>query len=211
MMKRILALLLTVSIVLGFCGVSAEAAESKKISAPKITVKSTSDGNPKITWDAVEGADGYRVYRKTGTDKKYVKVTTTSKLSATDKKWSSDEGEEITYAVKAYYKDDTGKTKWSKYSSAKSWTVPKKATKAVSTPKPTPSPKPSPKPTPSPKPVSKSGSEVKVWIAVQSGKKYHVNPNCRGLSQNNGLEELTLSEAKRRDYTYCKICSKNVQ
>lgn len=199
-MKKIVALLLMFSFLVSSCCVTAEASDKKKLSAPTISVKSTSAGNPKITWKAVDGADGYRVYRKTSTDKKYVKVTTTSKLSATDKKWSAEEDSTIKYVVKAYFKDDDGNTTWSEKSTAKSWTVPTKAGKTKTTPTPTPSPVPEPEP-----------EEISVWIAAESGKKFHTNSKCRGLANNNGLIELTISEARSKGYSNCKICSKGLE
>lgn len=95
-----------------------------KVGAPKVSsVEKSGDSGIKVTWKAVEGAKGYRIYRKTADDKSYVKVATTSKLSYTDKKWTAKGGTSIKYVVKAYVKED-GKTIWSAKSKAKSYKVP---------------------------------------------------------------------------------------
>lgn len=93
-----------------------------KVQTPSITVK-TNGENPKISWKKIDGVTGYKVFRKTSTDKKWVKVTTTSKTSVTDKKWDAAEGSQISYMVKAYVKKD-GKTTWSSASKTKKWSVP---------------------------------------------------------------------------------------
>lgn len=77
----------------------------------KITAKQATD-SIKLSWTAVEGATGYRVYlfnEKTG---KYKTLGTTEKLSCTIKKLKA--GAEYKFAVKAYTKDKT-ETLWSKY------------------------------------------------------------------------------------------------
>lgn len=100
------------------------ASEAATVGAPTVSsVKKAGDTGIKVTWKSVDGATGYRVYRKTANDKAYVKVATTSKLSYTDKKWTADAGTSIKYVVKAYVKKD-GKTSWSTKSKAKSYKVP---------------------------------------------------------------------------------------
>lgn len=42
-----------------------------------------------------------------------------------------------------------------------------------------------------------------VWIAPDSGEKYHHDPNCRGLSQANSIVEMSLSDAQNNGYTLC--------
>ena len=52
--------------------------------------------------------------------------------------------------------------------------------------------------------ISSSGSSSNtVFIATNSGKKYHFNSNCRGLSNSRSTTKITLSEAKSRGYTLC--------
>ena len=138
-MKRMSALVILMLTVI-LC-VPSYAAPAAELSAPKVSLKTTSADNPKLTWDAVSGADGYRVYRKTPSDSKYVKVTSTKKLSFTDKKWSASEGSTVKYYVKAYTKDKNGKVTTGKQSSVKSWSVPVKTkSKTKVTPKPTATP-----------------------------------------------------------------------
>ena len=102
----------------------AEYVEAASLKKPTITV-SESNGNPKIVINQVGGATGYRIYRKTASDKKWVTVTTTKNTSFVDEKWSSAVGSKIQYKVKAYV-TESGKKVWSKASSVKKWTVPAK-------------------------------------------------------------------------------------
>ena len=77
----------------------------------KITVSQTAD-SIKLSWKAVEGATGYRVYLYDAKAKKYKTLGTTEKLSCTVKKLKA--GTEYKFAVKAYTKNGT-ETLWSKY------------------------------------------------------------------------------------------------
>lgn len=43
-----------------------------------------------------------------------------------------------------------------------------------------------------------------VWIAPNSGKKYHYDQNCRGLRRANGnITQITEQQAKDQGYTLC--------
>ena len=77
----------------------------------KITVTQTVD-SIKLSWSAVEGATGYRVYLYDAKAKKYKALGTTEKLSCSVKKLKA--GTEYKFAVKAYTKNGT-ETLWSKY------------------------------------------------------------------------------------------------
>ena len=46
-------------------------------------------------------------------------------------------------------------------------------------------------------------STKSVFIAPYSGKKYHYNKNCRGLSNANSIKSVSLSTAKNQGYTLC--------
>lgn len=96
-------------------------------SAPVIKKITTSKGNPKVTWKAVDGVIYYRLYRKTSTDQKYKKVADIkdpSKLSYTDKKWNAEPGTTISYKVRAWVNTSNGET-WTGYSKAYTWKVTK--------------------------------------------------------------------------------------
>ncbi len=93
--------------------------------APKIKVSLNSNDIPIITWNKVANATGYRVYRKTSTNKKWVAVKTTSKTKFTDNKCKATAGSKVQYALKTYVKFD-GKTTWSKLSKAVSVKIPDK-------------------------------------------------------------------------------------
>lgn len=103
-----------------------KAASEVNVGKAVISKIETKSENPKISWKSVAGATGYRVYRKTCRDEKYVKVADTTKLTYTDKKWVATGGTKVSYKVRAYYKDAKGNTTWGGYSSAKTWTVPYK-------------------------------------------------------------------------------------
>ncbi len=125
-MRKTILKLLVISFVFALSIAIAKpfVSEAAAVSAPKISsVKKSGDNGIKVTWKAVKGATGYRIYRKTANDSAYVKVATTSKLSYTDKKWVADAGTSINYIVKAYVKKD-GKTSWSAKSKAKAYKVP---------------------------------------------------------------------------------------
>ena len=76
-----------------------------KLAAPKLSATNTSAGKPKVTWDAVKGADKYEVYRATSKSGTYKKVTTTSKKYYTDSKASK--GKTYYYKVKSVDKDSS--------------------------------------------------------------------------------------------------------
>lgn len=51
-------------------------------------------------------------------------------------------------------------------------------------------------PLPSPRPDT-------VWVSSSGGTKYHLNPDCSGMS---GAVELSLDEAIAQGFTPCKKC-----
>ena len=45
----------------------------------------------------------------------------------------------------------------------------------------------------------------KVYIAPTSGRRYHFNPNCRGLRRAHGnITKISLKRASNQGYTLCK-------
>ena len=81
-----------------------------KLERPDVTVK-LSSGNPKLTWDKVEGAAKYYVYRATSEDGKYTKIKTTTSLKYTDK--SVEEGTTYYYKVKAVHSNSSANSAYS--------------------------------------------------------------------------------------------------
>ena len=79
---------------------SASSAKSvySKVGAPVIEV-ALSGKKPKVTWEKVEGATKYEVYRATSKSGKYTKVKTATGASYTDK--SAKKGKTYYYKVKA--------------------------------------------------------------------------------------------------------------
>ena len=89
-------------------------------STPTITVKSPSTRTIKVTWNKITGANGYEIYRKTGSSGTYSRiktVTSGSTLSYTNS--SLTKGKTYYYKVRAY-KNVNGKKLYSSYSSVKS-------------------------------------------------------------------------------------------
>jgi len=50
-------------------------------------------------------------------------------------------------------------------------------------------------------------AERTVYIAPYSGRRWHTTPNCWGLSRARSVKPVSLSEARRRGLTPCKICA----
>ncbi|MGX7199012.1 hypothetical protein [Enterococcus nangangensis] len=48
-----------------------------------------------------------------------------------------------------------------------------------------------------------TNNEQIVYVAPDSGKKYHFSSTCRGLSKANSVVSMTLSEAQAQGYTLC--------
>lgn len=46
-------------------------------------------------------------------------------------------------------------------------------------------------------------SESTVYVATQSGSKYHFDPNCRGLNNANSVSSMDINQAKAQGYTLC--------
>lgn len=46
-------------------------------------------------------------------------------------------------------------------------------------------------------------TERTVYIAPQSGSKYHFDPNCRGLNNANSVVSMDIDDAKAQGYTLC--------
>lgn len=72
------------------------------LSTPKLSSVKNTDNGVKITWKKVSGAEGYKIYRKTGSGSfKLIGTTTNNKTySYTDKDFEA--GKTYTYTVKAY-------------------------------------------------------------------------------------------------------------
>ena len=69
------------------------------LSAPKLSSVKNASSGVEVKWSKVTGAEGYKVYRKSGSGS-YKQIGTTSKTSYTDKTAKS--GTTYTYTVKAY-------------------------------------------------------------------------------------------------------------
>ena len=80
-MKRLFALLLTLVMVLGMLPVAYATATGLSKPAVKAAVDSASGGSI-LTWEAIEGADAYEIYRATSSKGKYTLVDTVTEAEA---------------------------------------------------------------------------------------------------------------------------------
>ena len=92
LIKVLFVLLLTVLFMRHQTGWSVNLFAAEKTSVPKapeVSVTVGINGNPKITWKAIEGAQTYRIYRKTVDDEKYVRIGKTKGTEFTDTEWDA--------------------------------------------------------------------------------------------------------------------------
>ncbi len=100
-----------------YCSVCSEEMKTKKVTVKKktlsqvsgITWQALSDSQIKLSWKKVKDADGYRIYKYNPSEKKWVKIKTTTSLSYTVK--GLEAGKSVKFRVKAYKKAD-GLTVW---------------------------------------------------------------------------------------------------
>lgn len=85
-----------------------EDTEEQEIKKMKLTCVMKSTTSVKVSWKKVSGADGYRIYRKTGNDgdTKRIKTFGSSKTNFTNKGLKS--GKNHFYTIEAYEKDTEG-------------------------------------------------------------------------------------------------------
>lgn len=67
----------------------------------------------------------------------------------------------------------------------------------------TPPPASKPKEQPASPPAQADNTTKTVYIAPDSGTKYHFSANCRGLSNANSIQEMSLSQAQSQGYDLC--------
>lgn len=91
------------------CTVTVNPAKVTGFEASKLTVSSA-----QLIWNKVSGATGYKLYKYDASTKKWVCITTTSKLTYTDK--TAKIGETVKYRVRAYTKA-SDKTYYGSYTS----------------------------------------------------------------------------------------------
>lgn len=96
-----------------------QAAVNIKTVTPVVTAKSYSYNKVKLTWEAVSGADGYEVYRKTSKNGKFTKLASVASSKESYINTGLTCGKTYWYKVRAY-KGSGGKKTYSKYSAVKS-------------------------------------------------------------------------------------------
>lgn len=141
-----------------------------KLPAPTIEVSNVaSSGKLKVTWETVDGADKYEVYRKIGSNGTYEKITTTTSTSYTHS--GAKAGKTYYYKVKAINEDSTNAT--SEYSNAVS--------RACDLAKPTNIKVVN---------VASSGKPNVTWDAVSGADKYYV---YRKIGSSGTFEKITTT------------------
>ena len=128
--------------VRAICGVDAAAAafsavKSRTCDLAQTTVTLTnvaSTGKVKISWDAVEGATKYQVYRATSKNGTYTRITTTSGTSITNSKTNA--GKTYYYKVRAICDVDAAKAAYSEVKSITCDLAQPKVSVALSSKKP---------------------------------------------------------------------------
>lgn len=142
----------------------------------------SSTGKIKLKWNAIEGAEEYKIYRSTSKNGDYTLMKTVTGTSYTNT--SAKAGKTYFYKVKAIHSNTNANSAFS--------TVVKKTAKAVEN-------------------TSGSGSggndgsessQGEVWIP-QSGSKYHSHSGCSNMKN---PTKVTKQEAKDRGYEPCKKC-----
>lgn len=103
-------------------------ATPKKVSGVK--VKAADSRSITLSWSKVSSADGYKIYGKAENETDYKLLSTVRKATAAVKKLKS--GSVYCFKVRAYRKDENGKTVYGKYSDElKAATAPSKVNKIV--------------------------------------------------------------------------------
>lgn len=143
---------------------------------PVVTVKA-SNGNAVLSWEAVKGADAYKIYHYDSSTKKYVKIKTVTGTSCTVKSLSAGTHKFYVYAVEKSGKTYKNIGERSKIVSVK---ISGTTTKTTTT----------------------SSVEKTVYI-TKTGKKYHYDNHCNGGT----YYASTLSEAKSNGLTPCSKCA----
>lgn len=160
-------------------------AKVKGLTSTKKTVSAI-----RLSWTAVKGATGYRVYRYDAKTKTYVKVKNVTGTAATVKKLTA--GTTYRFAVRAY--TIVGKKVY--------WGVYSKVLKAKTLAQPSVDPQPQPQPQPDTLPqvtglsATKNGTTVTLtWNAIAGVATYHVCSYDAATQQYTTLEKTTTNKA----------------
>lgn len=119
-LKKTITIIFTLALIAGTAAAAQAASTPDKVS---MAAKQTASKTVTLTWEKVKGADGYEIYRRTGTSGTYTKIKTiTSGSTLTYKNTGLSIGKKYSYKVRAYDKQGS-KTVRGNYSSVKSVTV----------------------------------------------------------------------------------------
>lgn len=97
----------------------ATAQAAKKLTAPKVSVKSADESSVKLSWNAIDGAEKYQVYYSTKKSGTYKKYTTTAKTSVTVKDLKANTTYYFKVRAIAEIDGETAKSDYSKKKSSK--------------------------------------------------------------------------------------------
>ena len=105
-MKKILKKTITIIFILALMAGTVQTAQAASAPAQvSLTVKQTASKTVTLTWKKVSGADGYEIYRKTGSSGSYTKIkTVTGGSTLTYKNTGLSIGKKYYYKVRAYDK-----------------------------------------------------------------------------------------------------------
>lgn len=164
----------------------ATAQAAKKLTAPKVSVKSADESSVKLSWNAIDGAEKYQIYYSTTKNGTYKKYGTTAKTTVTVENLKANTTYYFKVRAIAEINGETVKSGYSKKKSQKtessSTTPPRSSSTTTSTPQRKPS---------------------IVYIAASgNGSKYHKSSKCSRMNGN--VIEMTKEEAEATGYTPCK-------
>ena len=107
-LKKTITIIFILTLMAGTTRMTGSVQTAQAASAPaqvNLTVKQTASKTVTLTWKKVSGADGYEIYRRTGTSGSYTKIKTiTSGSTLTYKNTGLSIGKKYYYKVRAYDK-----------------------------------------------------------------------------------------------------------
>ena len=100
MKKRLISLFLAAVLLLAFSGVFQVSASADDLLGQAVTTASSDADGIHVSWNSVEGADGYKVYRRAAGTSKWTAIKFVSDEFFLDN--TADKGVVYQYVVRAY-------------------------------------------------------------------------------------------------------------
>lgn len=176
MKKRLFSIII---VVFMFLGSAVPTFAATRLDRPVIDTITAKTSGIKISWDSVDDADSYYVYRSTSKDGKYKRIADTEDCVYQDS--SAKQGKKYYYKVRAISDGEYTNSYLSKWRSAK---IKKTTAKSL---------------------ASSGGTSSETVYITETGSKYH-SAGCRTL--HDSCIKTTLSKAKSAGYEPCGICLK---